>query len=348
VLIWREWLEGCAKRDFLPPITICIDPTSTCTLNCLWCNSADYNEKNATILSEKHLLDIADFAKEWGVKSVHVFGGGEPLMNPSINKFLRHMKDIGLQSGLITNGVFLKDETIDTIIECCRWFGISIDAGTTETYMTVKGTNNSDLFSHVLGNLARLCCRKKELKSNCSICAKYLLHPANAKDIYQCAKLVKDIGVDDFQIRPAGWENIANSKMKSFNFEGFLSDIDIQIEESLELESESFHVYGIRHKFSPTMSKKRNYSKCWASPITLLFGADGNCYTCGDRRGQQEYILCTHMPDVYNVLKYWNSDKHRQLLASVNLDTCPRCMIGSYHEIVEKVFVKDQMCRYFP
>jgi hypothetical protein len=32
----------------------------------------------------------------------------------------------------------------------------------------------------------------------------------------------------------------------------------------------------------------------------------------------------------------------------VNLDTCPRCVMGPYHNIVEKVFIKDQMCRNFP
>lgn len=348
VLMWREWLEGCAKKDFLPPVTVCIDPTGKCTLNCIWCHSATYNEQNNSIIPEEHLIEIADFVKEWGVKSVHVFGGGEPLMHPGLNRFLKHMHGIGLQSGLITNGVFLTDELIDTIVRCCRWIGISVDAGTPETYMKVKGTSNNKLFGHVLSNLQKLTEKKIELNSDCSICAKYLLHPDNASDIYQCAKLMKDIGVNDLQIRPAGWENITNKKVKPFHFDGLLQTIDNQIERSLTLESDSFHVYGIRHKFSPNLTKKRNYSRCWASPITLLFGVDGYCYICGDHRGQQEYALCSHYPDVRNLLTYWNSEKHKEILESIDLDKCPRCVIGSYHEIVEKVFVKDQMCRYFP
>jgi len=30
------------------------------------------------------------------------------------------------------------------------------------------------------------------------------------------------------------------------------------------------------------------------------------------------------------------------------VDKCPRCTFGPYNEIVEKVFIKDSMCRYFP
>jgi len=96
------------------------------------------------------------------------------------------------------------------------------------------------------------------------------------------------------------------------------------------------------------MARTRQYSRCWASPLALLFGVDGNCYICGDRRGQAEYALCRHDPDVEEVRRVWNTQKHHEILSQVNLDTCPRCVMGPYHNIVEKVFIKDQMCRNFP
>lgn len=348
VLMWRENLEGCAKRDFLPPITICLDPTAKCTLNCIWCHSAEYNEQNNTIIPTDHLFRIADFAKKWGVKSIHVFGGGEPLMHPGLCSFLEYAKSLGLETGLITNGILLDEDTIGTIVRCCRWIGISVDAGSAETWMKVKGVSNPELYDRVIKNIRDLCYLRDAYHSNCSICAKYLLHPENANDILKCAKLVKALGVNDMQIRPAAWENTTNTKLTPFNFDGLLDTVNEQIEEALKLESDTFHVYGIRHKFSPDMSKKVDYSKCWASPITILFGVDGNCYICWDHRGQPEFALCNHYPDVENVLKYWNSDKHKQILDSIDLNKCPRCVIGSYHKIVEKVFIKDQMCRFFP
>jgi MoaA/NifB/PqqE/SkfB family radical SAM enzyme len=347
-LMWREQLEGCAKRDFLPPVTIYVDPTGRCSLNCVWCHSAEYNESHNTIIPKDNLFAIAKFAKEWCVKSIHVFGGGEPLMHPDLGAFLIYANSLGLEVGLITNGVLLDGKMAATIVSTCRWIGISVDAGTPKTYMKVKGTKDAGLFDKVLGNIERLCWYRNNFKSTCSICAKFLLHPLNAKEIYKCASIVRGLGVNDFQIRPAAWENTTNSKLTPFDFEGLIPSIDKQIKKALSLETESFHVYGIRHKFSPQMGKTRNYARCWASPLALLFGVDGKCYICGDHRGQKEFALCDYIPNIENVLKCWNSKKHHKILDLVNLDKCPRCVVGPYHEMVEKVFIKDQMCRMFP
>jgi len=348
VLMWRENLEGCAKNNFLPPVTIDIDPSGRCNLNCIWCNFLDYNKKCHLDISEEHLLKIADFAVEWGVKSVHVLGGGEPLMNSGTNMLLLRLKSNGLQSGLITNGILLNDEIIETVAKSCRWVGISIDAGTKETYEKVKNTKNHILFDLVINNVRKLCGKVKELKTECSVCFKYLLHPINADEIFEAAKLAKSLGVNDFHVRPAGWENVSNKNIKKFNFIGVLESIDDQVSQSFLLESNCFHVYGIGHKFSSLKQRQIKYSKCCASPIVLIFGADGYCHICGDRRGQKKLILCSHYPNVENVLKFWNSEEHKKIIQSVKLEECPRCVLGPYHEIVEKVFIKDQMCRYFP
>lgn len=348
ILVWREWLEGCAKADFLPPITIDIDPSGRCNLNCIWCNFADYNKECSKDIPTEHLLRIADFAAAWGVKSVHVLGGGEPLMNPGVKDLFLHLQQNGLQSSLITNGTLLTDELIDVILKTCRWVGISLDAGSSDTYMKVKGIGSDAIFGLVTNNIKKLCDRKKELKSNCAVCAKYLMHPLNVKDIFKCALLVKYLGVDDFQIRPAGWENVQNKNVTKFDFTPLLDIVNEQIEKTRGIESDTFHTYGVRHKFSVDMERKITYSKCIASPVTLVFGADGNCHVCGDRRGQKEFILCSHYPDVRNVLKYWNTEWHHDIIKSVRLEECPRCVLGPYHEIIEKVFIKDQMCRYFP
>jgi MoaA/NifB/PqqE/SkfB family radical SAM enzyme len=300
------------------------------------------------LIPASHLLKIADFVASWGVKSVHIFGGGEPLMNPGLCSFLLRLHENGLESGLITNGVFLNDETIETILKTCRWIGVSLDAGTNETFMKVKGTKNSQLFSFVLDKMKRLCDERTRTKSNCSICAKYLMHPENVKDIAVAVQLAKELGVDDFQVRPAGWENVLNKDMIPFDFAPLLDEVNHQMQLAQEMESETFHVYGVWHKFTPNLNPKRKYSRCWASPLVLLFAVDGKCYPCGDRRGQDAYALCSHYPDVEEVKKMWNSERHKQIISSIKLNECPRCVLGPCHEIIEKVFIKDQMCRNFP
>jgi MoaA/NifB/PqqE/SkfB family radical SAM enzyme len=347
ILTWREHLEGCAKNDFLPPITIDIDPSGKCNLDCIWCNFADYNKENRVNIPTHHLLEIADFVTDWGVKSVHVLGGGEPLMNLGTYALLRRLRDNGIPAGMITNGVLLNDEINDIIAKSCRWIGISVDCASAETYTKVKNIKSLEYFDVVINNIRKLCDRIKELSSKCSVCYKYLLHPENAHEIFKAAELAKSLGVYDFHVRPAGWVNISNKKVNKFDFTGRLESIEEQISQALLLESETFHVYGIKHKFTPDKQRKINYSKCCASPVILIFGADGNCHICGDRRGQKEFILCPHSPNVNEVLKYWNTEKHKEIIQSVKLNECPRCVLGPYHEIVEKVIIRDDMCRCF-
>ncbi len=348
VLIWREWLEGCAKQDFLPPVTVYVDPSGQCDLNCIWCNSADYNDRNNSLIPKDHLFRIADFAAAWGVKSVHIFGGGEPLMNRGLGEFLLRLQRNGLEAGLITNGVLLHDAIIEIILKTCRWVGVSLDAGINETFMKVKETKRDGLFEHVLKKIGKLCSEKSRLGANCSVCVKYLMHPVNVSDISMAVKLAKELGADDFQIRPAGCENVMNKHMEHFGFESLFDEINHQMEEAQKYESEKFHVYGVWHKFATNLAPKLRYTRCWASPLVLLFAVDGRCYPCGDRRGQEKYALCSHYPDVEEVKRVWNTEKHKEILRSINLSECPRCVLGPYHEIVEKVFIKDQMCRNFP
>ena len=350
ILLHREHFEACAKQDFLPPVTVSTDPSNLCNYNCIWCNAFEVMKKNHVNLSTDHLLKLADFYAEWGVKSTCVAGGGEPFMNPGTSAMLLRLKKNGVDCAPVTNGSLLKDKDIEVIAQTSRWAGISMDAGTNETYMKVKGIKNKDTFGIVIRNIEKLAKRIEETDSKCEIGYKFLLHPLNSAEIFTAAKLAKSLGIHDFQIRPVGWDNVVKTKDKQ-NIEygqGLLELIDFQIEQAMLLETESFHVYGVRHKFKPNLQRKVNFKKCWASPIaTLVFSADGNCYICVDMRGCKDAILCKHDPDPREVLKYWNSIYHHQILNKIDPKKCPRCTIGPYNEAVEQVFIKDRMCRSF-
>lgn len=349
VLLWREHLEGCVNLDFLPPVLVSTDPSNRCNYDCIWCNAFELQQSNQCMLSEDHLMKIADFYAEWGVKSTCVAGGGEPFTNPATGKFLLRLKENGISVAPVTNGSLLTDETIDIIARTSRWVGISVDAGCCSTYLKVKGIHDPRIFNTVLENIAKLSKRVKELGTKCDIGFKYLLHPLNAKEIFEAAKRAKLLGVHDFSIRPVGWDNNPKTDNEpDLNFDPLLKEIDSQIEQAMALEDENFFVYGIRHKFQPNFQRKVNFKKCWASPIaTLVFGADGNCYLCMDRRGKEEMILCSHCPDPYEILKHWNSKRHKKIIQSIDPNKCPRCTIGPYNEIIEQVIMKDRMCRDF-
>ncbi len=349
VLVWRDQLEGIAKGEFLPPVTVDTDPTNKCNYNCIWCNAFDYMKGPKHTLPEKHLLKLADFYKEWGVKSTCVAGGGEPLLNPGLNAFLERLYENGVEAGVITNGSVMTDEHLDVIARTCRWCGFSIDAGIPETYAKVKGVHDKTFFNRVIENIKKLTKKIEKLGTKCDIAYKYLLHPLNAGEIFQAAELAKSIGVKDFHLRPVGWDNLEISKGKEpVSFYPFLDDIDKQISAAMSIENGHFRVFGVRHKFDPYLARKVNFSKCWATPLLATFGADGKCHLCFDMRGRKDLILCDHYPDPREVLKVWGSEFHRGMIAKIDPRNCPRCTFGPYNEVVEQVFIEDGMCKNFP
>jgi molybdenum cofactor biosynthesis enzyme MoaA len=349
ILLWAEHLQRMADQNFLPPIQINTDPTNVCNYNCIWCNSFLNIKNSKEVMSEDHLLKLADFYAEWGVKSTCIAGGGEPLINKSVKKFLLRLKENGVEAGMITNGYFLNEELNDVVSDTCRWIGISMDAGTNKTYMEIKNISDEKAFQKVLDNIKSLTSTIKNKKSSCDVSYKYVLHPANAKEIFIAAQLAKSIGVKDFHLRPVGWDNLIKTLGKDpIDFTPHIESIDKQIEQSMNLENDNFRFFGIRHKFKPDFQRKINFKRCWAAPLVLTFGADGNCYLCQDMRGNKDMILCSHNPDPKEVLKHWNTDRHKKMLERVDVTKCPRCTYGPCNEMIEQVFIKDSMCRNFP
>ena len=234
---------------------------------------------------------------------------------------------------------------IEYIAKYSRWCGFSVDAGTRETYLKLKG---KDFFTKVLKNIEKLTnfINKNNLPS--SICFKFLIHPLNINEVYTAVKIAKDIGVNDFHARPVGWDNLEITKGKpELVFEKDLDNFYNQITESRKLEDENFKIYGISHKFKDQFKRKVDFERCWALPLLLTFGADGNYHSCFDIRGRKDLILGKHYPEPREILKIWNTKFHKDLIKNIDITKCPRCTFVAYNEIVEEVFIKDNMYRNF-
>lgn len=294
-------------------------------------------------------MKLADFYKEWGVHSTCVAGGGEPTLHPEFTPFLYKLAKNGIQSGIITNGSALTEDQIEAIAECSRWCGFSVDAGENDVYMQVHGVKDSTLFQTVLKNIGTLATVREKHRSSLDIGYKFLIHPDNALTIYKAATIARDLGVNDFHLRPVGWDNIEKtSAMPPLEFASVIEEAKKQIEAAQELETETFHVYGITHKFGPKWERKIKFEKCWATPLLATFGADGRCHLCFDMRGREDLILCSHYPDPHEIQKVWGSAYHKKVIEGINPKECPRCTFGPYNETIEQVIIKDKMCRYFP
>ena len=355
VLLWREHLQACADEEYLPPVTVDIDPSNKCWAACSHCNAWEMIHKGGGDMPGDHMIKLIDFLAEWRDSTRHkvpnsacVSGGGESFMNPNLVGLYNQMYKHGMEIGIITTGFIMKEEHVEAIARTARWIGFSVDAATKETYNKIKGLKQGDSFLKVQENIRKVVGRIHRTDSKCDVAFKFLLTPDNALEIYDAIKLAKDMGVHDFHLRPAGWDNLSHVTKKG-NYTGLTEQINKQLVEGMKLETKDFRVYGIRHKFNPDFSRKVTFSRCWAIPMLPTFGADGNVHLCFDRRNDKGLILCRHEPDPAEILKIWNTEEHKDLVRSIDpVKDCPRCTFTGYQEVVEQVIMKDSMCYKFP
>ncbi|GAG80655.1 unnamed protein product, partial [marine sediment metagenome] len=67
-----------------------------------------------------------------GVEAVCIAGGGEPLCNSAIGRFIQELSRNGLKAGVVTNGYFI-DRVVDSLLDLV-WVGVSIDAGSKKVF----------------------------------------------------------------------------------------------------------------------------------------------------------------------------------------------------------------------
>lgn len=348
-LLYRQWMEGILAGEFLPPIEASIDPIYRCNVDCTWCNSRpnilQKDGKADRKMPYDHLLRLTEFLAEWGVRGACYAGGGEPFLHEGTSESIKIASQGGMDSAVLTNGSAMRDRDIETVVDHCRWIGVSIDSSNRENYAQIKQCSPK-LFDRSVRVLRDIVNLRNERGSACEISLKFLIHPENSAVIYDSAQLAKDIGVDYIHIRPAASEYIHGGADARYDFP--VDTVQEQVSRAFDLEDENFRVFGIRHKFSPSMNLSRSYTRCLASALLIQLGADGNCYLCVDHRGKTPWVIGRHEPDPWAIKEWWGGEEHRKFIEGVDIQTCPRCTFGPYNEIMERVIESDAMCMNFP
>ena len=143
-----------------------------CNENCTFCHTADM----------RHIDDSAarvdwkiDRAKRLGYAMV-VLSGGEPTMRPELLRWARRAAGLGLDFGLVTNGLMLSyPHVTDELIDACRlrYVYMSLHGGTPKVHGSVV---RADTFDQAIGAVGLLHGRVQDLTANCVITTANLPH----------------------------------------------------------------------------------------------------------------------------------------------------------------------------
>ena len=143
------------KKQFnYPPVSVQFLITNTCTSLCVMCNHHKISTKNQ--LSTDEIKNILQYIFFWGTKNV-IISGGEPLNHTECLDILQFGKKLGLNLGLLTNGIMCGNKPISIddakiIKESCEWVQLSIDSFDKETYKKIRA-NDYSIVEESLKNL---------------------------------------------------------------------------------------------------------------------------------------------------------------------------------------------------
>jgi len=187
------------------PLVVELDTTEACDLACPGCISEDIMRTNNRFSNER-LLKLAEEFYENGVKGVILIGGGEPLAHPAIGEFMEYLGKHDIHLGITTNGTFIR-KYLKQIAEYSSWTRVSMDAATDETFRILRPSKGGkSKFDSIIENM-RMLAEIKKGKMGYS----YLIQTEadatgiipNVHEIYQAAKLAREIGCDYFEVKPS-------------------------------------------------------------------------------------------------------------------------------------------------
>lgn len=136
-LFWHQEAMGKLRNGIGMPIVSHVIPTDICQHTCAFCSVAT---REGDVLSLKSIEDYLQQLVKIGLKSVIISGGGNPILykdkesSAKFNELAATIYDMGLEIGLITNGMPLKDyngrkswvNVHPDILDMCTWIRISM------------------------------------------------------------------------------------------------------------------------------------------------------------------------------------------------------------------------------
>lgn len=168
------------------PYVIQIEPTNLCNLRCRFCPIGDHllikqNQVNQGFMKldlfKKIIKDLSDFPQK--IKTLHLYGNGEPLLNNNLSDMIK----IGKKSGLIssiditTNGILFSQKIIQSLIGSgIDKIIVSVNGISTDQYLKLTQTKIN--FDDFINSIKYLYDNRK----NCKIFIKSIADFYNEKE----------------------------------------------------------------------------------------------------------------------------------------------------------------------
>lgn len=306
---WSRWTGAAVQWGM--PVSIAIEPTTSCNLRCPECPSGLRAFSRPTGMLQKDFFRETIDQLHKDVFYLIFYFQGEPYLNPQFLEMVKYAADKGMYTATSTNAHYLTDENARKTVESgLDRLIISLDGTTQEVYEQYRVGGKLDKVLEGARNIVKW---KKELNSKKPfVFFQFLVVKPNEHQLEAAKALAAEIGVDEVRFKTA----------QVYDYENDPHQL---------IPTLSRYSRYRRNKAGKMEVKSRLSNHCWRlwhAPVITWDGLVVPC--CFDKDAQHQ------LGDLKNLSfkEIWNDEGYRTFRAQVlagrkNIDICANCSEGT-------------------
>ncbi|MFD6825623.1 radical SAM protein [Streptomyces sp. NPDC060085] len=204
-----ERLRAIARGEPRGPVQIDFDVSMACPSACSFCFSAPYRStrQSGRLMDGQLMLTLIRKWADEQVRVVRFDGGGDPLTHPQLPAAISLCAKKGIRTAILTAGDLLLESLLSPLIDARTYLRISLNAATDDTRWQLHGQRNiRSPITSIVGVVRELVRRREAEFGSDAACvmplgATSMIHPDNAGETADIAKLARDAGFDHISFR---------------------------------------------------------------------------------------------------------------------------------------------------
>ncbi|MBA45845.1 MAG: radical SAM domain protein [Euryarchaeota archaeon] len=106
---------------------------AVCNYDCTFCYAPFEDQRKRSRLTSEEGCNVIENLGRAGIEKIN-FVGGEPMLHPHIQDWIRHSKKVGMTTSIVSNGTRMNGQFLSDMVGHLDWLGLSIDASSDELH----------------------------------------------------------------------------------------------------------------------------------------------------------------------------------------------------------------------
>lgn len=302
-------LTGKATHTGMP-LSISIEPTTSCNLRCPECPSGLRSFTRPTGMLNQDLFQSVINQLAPSLSYLIFYFQGEPYLHPSLLDMVRYASSQKIYTATSTNAHYLNDEAAkETVLSGLDRLIISIDGTTQDAYASYRIGGRLDKVIEGTKNIIKW---KRELKSKTPhVIFQFLVVKPNESQIGEVQQLAKELGVDEVALKTAQIYDYKNG-----------SELIPTLDQYSRYRKKQDGSYEIKNEL---------LDHCWKMWHSCVITWDGKVVPCCFDK-DAHYVLGDLNKNSFKEI--WKGEKYQEFRASLlksrsEIEMCKNCTEGT-------------------